>query len=48
MGVLSRFKNLRQGLARLSRRQKLLVGVLALIVLITWLAVCASVVSIFL
>jgi hypothetical protein len=48
MGVLSRFKNLRQNLARLSRRQKLLTGVLALLVLITWLAVCAAVVSIFL
>lgn len=45
MGYLSGFKNLRQGLSNLNGRQKLLAGALALVVLITWLAVCALLVS---
>lgn len=47
MGFLSGFKNLRQGLARLNRRQKLLAGALALLVFLTWLAVFAFLVSFF-
>ena len=47
MGFLSGFKNLRQGMAHLSGRQKLLAGGLILVVLVTWLAVCAILVSLF-
>ncbi len=47
MGFFSGFKNLGQGLARLSGRQKLLAGALIVVVVVTWLAVCALLVSLF-
>jgi hypothetical protein len=47
MAFLYGFRNLRQGLTRLSRGQKLLTGAMAVVVLITWLAVCALLVSFF-
>lgn len=47
MNDIQRLQNLRQGIGRLSRGQKLLVGVLLLIVAITWLAVCVLVISFF-
>jgi hypothetical protein len=40
-------KNLWQGLAHLSPGQKLLAGALFLVIVVTWLAVCGLVVSLF-
>ena len=47
MDLFSGLKTVWGGLGRLNRRQKLLAGALALVVLATWLAVCIIVVSIF-
>lgn len=47
MKEMSNLKNLWQGIGRLSRGQKLLVGILFLVVITTWLAAGALIVSIF-
>jgi hypothetical protein len=43
----SGFKNLWRGLTRLSRGKKLLVVALLLVVVLTWLAACIVLVSLF-
>lgn len=45
MSYRSGFKNLWHGISRLSQGQKLLAGLIFLIVVVTWLAVCALLVS---
>lgn len=47
MGYRSGLENLWHGISRLSQGQKLLAGLIFLIVVVTWLAVCALLVSLF-
>jgi len=47
MRYRSGFKNLWHGIRRLSQGQKLLAGVVFLVVFVTWLAVCALLASLF-
>jgi hypothetical protein len=41
----SNFETLREGFARLARSQKILVGGMILLIVLTWLAVCAILAS---
>jgi hypothetical protein len=47
MEPISGLKTVWEGLGRLNRRQKLMAGALAFVVILTWLAVCALLVSFF-
>ncbi|MEJ2208626.1 MAG: hypothetical protein P8129_06270 [Anaerolineae bacterium] len=47
MNYRSGFENLWRGIRRLGRGQKILAGVVFLIVVVTWLAACAVLTSLF-